>query len=484
MSIEGEDAESGDTYQEPLLDPSPSRPTDHGQNEATGDATEPPRIFSGVKPTAAPRMTKESLLKICRELKLYSTPALNDILYLNHRGFMRIENLDAYTGLRCIFLGSNGIQRIENFNHLTDLRSLFLQDNLISRLENLEGLHRLVNLNLSNNRILKIENLDSLPKLYSLELAHNLLATADDIDHLRRCSAIEILDLSHNRLDDPRIVDVLAAMPSLGVLNLTGNPVASRIPNYRKTLICRLKSLNHLDQNPVSPRDRACAEAWYRGGRETEMAERQEWITKRQRNTKESVRNLLNLRLAARQSRDTVNLIVQTVEASAYASLDAVSCTKEFLLSRYQSLSAALVEDPFCSSSDYPALELVGQTQTFDIVSQHPVPAYMYYDELASNNKEMDMFDAPSVIPNEEPTSFFNNSYFVPREPLCTTDCYEPTELSTPVRRSPFIIGGHDENAYHNCLPRADDIFSHSLPSTPNNARSRRPLIEDITDQQ
>ncbi len=31
-------------------------------------------------------MTKKFLLKLCRELKQYSTPALNDVLYLQYKG--------------------------------------------------------------------------------------------------------------------------------------------------------------------------------------------------------------------------------------------------------------------------------------------------------------------------------------------------------------------------------------------------------------
>lgn len=101
-----------------------------------------------------------------------------------------------------------------------------------------------------------------LTELYSLEAAHNILNAVEDISHLIMCSSIEILDLSSNRLDDPKIIDVFAEMPHLGVLSLTGNPVVGKIPSYRKTLIYRIKTLNHLDGTPVFPRDRACAEAW------------------------------------------------------------------------------------------------------------------------------------------------------------------------------------------------------------------------------
>jgi dynein assembly factor 1, axonemal len=58
------------------------------------------------------------------------------------------------------------------------------------------------------------------------------------------------------------------------VLVLTGNPVVRNVPAYRKTVTLRLKELLNLDNRPVFPRDRACAEAWQRGGLQEEIAER------------------------------------------------------------------------------------------------------------------------------------------------------------------------------------------------------------------
>lgn len=50
------------------------------------------------------------------------------------------------------------------------------------------------------------------------------------------------------------------------------------IPAYRKTLTLRLKELLNLDNRPVFPRDRACAEAWQRGGVQEEIAERRRYL--------------------------------------------------------------------------------------------------------------------------------------------------------------------------------------------------------------
>lgn len=50
-------------------------------------------------------MSPEVLKKCCKEHKLYTTPALNDKLYLNFKGFHSIENLEPYTGVRALFLG-------------------------------------------------------------------------------------------------------------------------------------------------------------------------------------------------------------------------------------------------------------------------------------------------------------------------------------------------------------------------------------------
>ncbi|NXM75957.1 DAAF1 factor, partial [Serilophus lunatus] len=256
-----------------------------------------------VEKTGCLRMTKKVLLDICKQQKLYRTPYLNDTLYLHYKGFDRLENLEEYTGLKCLWLQCNGLRKIENLEAQTELRCLYLQLNLIEKIENLEPLQKLDSLNISNNYIRTIENLSCLEVLQTLQIAHNKLRTVQDIQHLQECPSICVLDLSHNYLSDPSIVTILETMPNLHVLYLMGNEVTKKIANYRRTLTVRLKQLTYLDDRPVFPKDRACAEAWAVGGLEAEKEEREKWETRERKKVQDSIDALAAIRQKAEESK-------------------------------------------------------------------------------------------------------------------------------------------------------------------------------------
>ncbi|KAK3594054.1 hypothetical protein CHS0354_040816 [Potamilus streckersoni] len=249
------------------------------------------------------RLTKKFLKQHCKDMKLYITPELNDVLYLHFKGVTKIEALEEYTGLKCLWLESNGIQKIENLDNQTELRCLYLHQNLIQKIENLEHLQKLDTLNVSNNPIKKIENLSRIPELHTITITHCRLTDAESIEHLVECEKVSVVDLSHNKLDDPKIVDVFAKMENLRVLVLIGNPVIKRIKNYRKIMIVKLKNLQYLDDRPVFPKDRACAEAWADGGIEAEREEREKWANAERKKIDDSIKAMSKYRNQAEKAR-------------------------------------------------------------------------------------------------------------------------------------------------------------------------------------
>jgi len=221
-----------------------------------------------------PIMSKQELQTIALSSGGYSTPSLNDTLYLHNKGYQRIENLDEYSNLKALWLNSNGLTKIENLSHLSELRCLFLQQNALTTVENLDGLTSLVQLDLSENNLRTVEGLAHLPNLTTLNLANNALSDVSSISHLKECKKLSSLDLSKNHLSShlssgQDIIDCFAGIEKLTSLNVEGNPVTNKTSYFRKKMVVACKSLRYLDR-PIFDNEREVAESWAKGGLDLE----------------------------------------------------------------------------------------------------------------------------------------------------------------------------------------------------------------------
>ena len=223
-----------------------------------------------------PIITKEYLKNLCEYLDKYTTPELNDSLYLNCKGFKKMENLSDYFNLKALYFDNNMFNKIQNIGKLKELRCLFLQRNKISKIEGLENLQKLHTLNLSHNEIKKIENLENIKSLENLNLGFNEFKNKESIELILKNKKITTFNLENNFLDcDENVIDdIFSKMESLKVLYLKQNPFVKKIKNYRKNLISKISTLTYLDTRPVKRDERRLAEIYLKKGIEGERDEK------------------------------------------------------------------------------------------------------------------------------------------------------------------------------------------------------------------
>jgi dynein assembly factor 1 len=138
-----------------------------------------------------------------------------------------------------------------------------VQQNCLRSLEGLEQLPHLNTLNVSSNGLSSLVELPCCPQLATLLADRNHLSTLEALEPLLHCPSLHTLDLQNNSIEDPAVIDaVIARLPQLHCLYLAGNPVVSKVPSYRKSLIARCRELTYLDDRPITDEERQLCAAW------------------------------------------------------------------------------------------------------------------------------------------------------------------------------------------------------------------------------
>ncbi|EGZ05778.1 hypothetical protein PHYSODRAFT_533392 [Phytophthora sojae] len=149
------------------------------------------------------------------------------------------------------------LKNLKALSELTNLVQLDLSGNAVERLEGLQVFTQLKTLAMPRNHLKTL----SAP-LFALKVLTHLDLSGNFIAHLPRAfsglTMLEELNLSGNNLGTLREVDVLAPLANLLSCSLAANPFC-RLPTYKDYILCKIRSLERLDDVEISriARDRA-----------------------------------------------------------------------------------------------------------------------------------------------------------------------------------------------------------------------------------
>lgn len=227
-------------------------------------------------------ISEKDIKEAIKKHKLYTTPSLNEVLYLHYQGFTKIQNLEPFVNLKALWLNNNAISEIEGLDELTNLTCLYLANNLIEKISGLDKLEKLDTLVLSSNFITKIENLSGCKSLTTLSIDHNKIKDPEGLSGLTEVPSLLILNADENQIKSEEFLDVIKPLNLLRVLRMNGNEVTRNMKNYRRRIILGFPDLQFLDDSPVTEDDRRLANAWETGGLAAERKERE--VIKKEKN--------------------------------------------------------------------------------------------------------------------------------------------------------------------------------------------------------
>ncbi|XP_039620209.1 centriolin isoform X2 [Polypterus senegalus] len=169
------------------------------------------------------------------------------------------ENLALVQSLNLSLAKSGGkkLKFIENLEKLEKLQILHLSNNMIQKIEKLDKQLKLKELHLSNNQIRKIEGLEHMTQLKHLNLSGN------EIENVpawvgKKLRSLQTLNLRQNRISSLYDITKLKPLKDLTKLVLAENPLAT-LPHYRLFVVFHLRSVEFLDEQPVTEEERQLA---------------------------------------------------------------------------------------------------------------------------------------------------------------------------------------------------------------------------------
>eukprot|EP01029_Cantina_marsupialis_P001863 TRINITY_DN11696_c0_g1_i7.p1 TRINITY_DN11696_c0_g1~~TRINITY_DN11696_c0_g1_i7.p1 ORF type:complete len:376 (-),score=75.57 TRINITY_DN11696_c0_g1_i7:10-1137(-) len=172
------------------------------------------------------------------------------VLHLDKNNISKIENLGTLQQLEVLDLSRNKIVQMNpiggskfsklvewklNDNLITEipvkprlggldgLKELQLNNNKITSCKGLNAFTHLSILKLNNNRIRSLSAFPGMPNLTELYLSHNRLKTLKGV--MKKFPALDVLDVSHNRIQDMDELTVLGSLEGLKEVFVAGNPV-------------------------------------------------------------------------------------------------------------------------------------------------------------------------------------------------------------------------------------------------------------------